>query len=152
VHAYRRGRNLHAHSLQEVRQRLRREHRLLAVARAAQADNDAVAQKRIVADAFDRGDILDLDSARFFVRAGTRQGRESQNGEQNHNMLGQHKNSSQKVKSLSTVRTSMFGRAEASATEPLPLISSSRLVMALDTTELFGAISPGRTKPRRTTV
>ena len=47
-----------SHALQQVRQTLRREQRLPAVARAGEADHQPVADQLIVADALDRDQIF----------------------------------------------------------------------------------------------
>ena len=58
LHADRRGGNTYAHAEQGGGEGLRGEGGLLAVAGALQADDDAVADELVVADALDRGDVF----------------------------------------------------------------------------------------------
>ena len=59
VHARRARRNLHAHTLQSIGQGLDGENGLPAITGTLQSDHDAVADKRVIAHAFDRRDVPD---------------------------------------------------------------------------------------------
>jgi hypothetical protein len=73
---------LHSHPLKQICQRLRGENCLLAVAGAVQADNYAISHERIVADALDRRDVPNVNSAGPIFSGRADGKRESQSCEQ----------------------------------------------------------------------
>src|SRR6185369_5943083 len=143
---------LHTHSLQSIRQRLNRKHRLTPVSGSIQPHHDAIANQWILADTFDSCDI----SYRHFARLSVNGQRQTYGHQQEHSYgISSHEhrhNWPQKPKMRSNTRMITLGGRVPSLITPLPFNSSSRLLSWLESRELSGAISPPRTIPRRITV
>ena len=159
LHHHHAGRDLHPHPKQCIGQRLHRKEGLLGVARARQSNHQAIADQLIVANALNLGDVAYQHLAVGFgpeQSQGRKRAQSSQQGEPSppNRQIRTPRHSTDGAQKFNSHRTALvmkFGGRTPSEMMPLPFISISRLLRAVDGTVLLGPMSPGRTIPRTIT-
>src|SRR5690606_25256654 len=142
-------RNRHAELGEHVPQALRRERRLRRlVARAVEADDEAVAHQLVRAHARDGGEILDAFLGARAERRGVQRAERHEQTDVRYEAARGGREAQNGHSGLEKKRLSQPGTLD-DATTPVPPYATCASAICVESTVLSGAISTGRTMPRK---